>query len=125
MSVIQFLTDDRGNRTSAVIPIELFNKLMAESHLSEEAFEPVPYQAGPDDDETIPHEVLKISRRQSVPLHVAWRLHRKMSQEDVATALGITQAGVSKLESRKKPQKQTLEKLATLYQCRTTQLYID
>ncbi|MSE18669.1 helix-turn-helix domain-containing protein, partial [Pantoea agglomerans] len=59
------------------------------------------------------------------PLHVAWRLHRHLSQEEVANKLGITQAGVSKLESRKKPQKQTLEKLAALYDCRTSQLYID
>ncbi|MGK3144071.1 helix-turn-helix domain-containing protein [Pantoea sp. C2G6] len=124
MNAIQFLTDERGNRTGAVIPIELFNKLMAESHL-EEAFESVPYKAGPDDDDLIPHDVLKISRRQLVPLHVAWRLHREMSQEEVARQLGITQAGVSKLESRKKPQKQTLEKLAALYRCKTTQLYID
>lgn len=124
MNTIQFLTDERGNRTGAVIPIELFNKLVAGRHL-DEVFEPLPYKAGSDDDETIPHDVMKISRRQSVPLHVAWRLHRQMSQEEVANKLGITQAGVSKLESRKKPQKQTLEKLAALYDCRTSQLYID
>ena len=124
MNTIQFLTDERGNRTGAVIPIELFNKLMAERHL-DDVFESVPYEVGPDDDETIPHDVMKISRRQSVPLHVAWRLHRHLSQEEVANKLGITQAGVSKLESRKKPQKQTLEKLAALYGCRTSQLYID
>lgn len=124
MSAIQFLIDESGNRTSAVIPIALFEKLMAKSDL-DEAYEPVPYNAGPNDDEMIPHEVLKISRRQAVPLHVAWRIHRQMSQEDVARELGITQAGVSKLESRKKPQMQTLEKLAALYRCRTGQLYLD
>ncbi|MGP2484606.1 helix-turn-helix domain-containing protein [Pantoea eucalypti] len=124
MNAIQFLTDECGNRTGAVIPIELFNRLMAGRHL-DDVFEPLTYKAGPDDDETIPHDVMKISRRQSVPLHVAWRLHRQMSQEEVANKLGITQAGVSKLESRKKPQKQTLEKLAALYDCRTSQLYID
>ncbi|WP_313652780.1 helix-turn-helix transcriptional regulator [Pantoea sp.] len=124
MNAIQFLTDERGNRTGAVIPIELFNRLMADRHL-EDVFEALPCKAGPDDDETIPHDVMKISRRQSVPLHVAWRLYRQMSQEEVAKILGITQAGVSMLESRKKPQKKTLEKLAALYDCRTTQLYLD
>lgn len=124
MSTIQYLTDATGKRTSAVIPIELFERLMAKSNL-DEAFESVPYTPGPDDDETIPHYVLKIRRRQSVPLHVAWRLYRGLSQEEVARELGITQAGVSNMESRKKPQKQTLEKLAALYECRPTQLYID
>jgi len=51
MNAIQFLTDERGNRTGAVIPIELFNKLMAERHL-DDVFESVPYEVGPDDDET-------------------------------------------------------------------------
>ena len=53
MSAIQFMTDAEGNRISAVIPIELFNKLAAESEL-DEFFEPVPFEADDNDDETIP-----------------------------------------------------------------------
>jgi DNA-binding Xre family transcriptional regulator len=123
MNGIQFLTDATGKRTSAVIPIELFEKLVAESEL-DEFFEPVPYEAGDNDDETLPGDVINILHKQDVPLHVAWRLYRGMSQDDVAAALGITQAGVSKMESRTKPQKATLEKLAKLYDCRVTQLYM-
>ena len=122
MNGIQFLTDAEGNRTSAVIPIELFNKLVAESQL-EEFFEPVPYDADDNDDETIPGAVVDIQLDQKVPLHVAWRLHRGYSQEYVAEALGITQAGVSMMEKRAKPQKATREKLAQIYNCRETQLY--
>lgn len=58
-------------------------------------------------------------------MHVAWRLFRGLSQEDVAKELGITQAGVSNMEKRKKPQKTTLEKLAALYNCRVTQLVLE
>lgn len=122
MSVIQFLTDAEGNRTSAVIPIELYNKLVAESEL-EEFFEPVPYAADDNDDETIPGEVVDISHDSAVPLHAAWRMYRGYSQDQVAEALGITQAGVSQMEKRAKPQKATLEKLARIYDCRVKQLY--
>lgn len=122
MNGIQFLTDADGNRTSAVIPIELFNKLAAESDLAE-FFEPVPYEADDNDDETIPGNVVDIKLANKVPLHVAWRLHRGYSQEYVAEALNITQAGVSNMEKRAKPQRATLEKLARIYDCRVTQLY--
>jgi len=122
MSAIQFITDAEGNRISAVIPIELFNKLAAETEI-DEFFEPVPYEADDNDDETIPGAVVDIRYDNKVPLHVAWRLHRGYSQEYVAEALGITQAGVSNMEKRAKPQKTTLEKLARIYDCRVTQLY--
>jgi DNA-binding XRE family transcriptional regulator len=122
MSAIQFMTDAEGNRVSAVIPIELFNKLAAESELAE-FFEPVPYEADDNDEETIPGAVVDLRHNNNVPLHAAWRLYRGYSQEYVAEALGITQAGVSNMERRAKPQRATLEKLAVIYDCRVTQLY--
>jgi len=122
MSAIQFMTDAEGNRISAVIPIEIFNKLAAESELAE-FFESVPYEADDNDDETIPGAVVDIRHENNVPLHAAWRLYRGYSQEYVAEALGITQAGVSNMKKRAKPQKATLEKLARIYDCRITQLY--
>lgn len=39
---IHYLTDEDGNRISAVIPIALFEKLMAETEI-DDAFEQVPY----------------------------------------------------------------------------------
>ncbi|MGD8106389.1 helix-turn-helix domain-containing protein [Pantoea sp. FN0302] len=124
MSAIQFITDAEGNRISAVVPIELFEKLVAETEL-DEFFEPVPYEAGDNDEETFPHDVVMIRRKQNVPMHVAWRIYRNLTREQVAEALGITTSGVAKLETRTKPQKKTLEKLAKLYDCRVTQLYLD
>lgn len=122
MSAIQFITDAEGNRVSAVISIELFNRLVAERELAE-FYEPVPYVADDNDDETIPGAVVNIRHENNVPLHAAWRLYRGYSQEYVAEALGITQAGVSNMKKRAKPQKATLEKLARIYDCRITQLY--
>ncbi|MEQ4530364.1 MAG: helix-turn-helix transcriptional regulator [Mixta sp.] len=124
MSAIQYMTDANGKRISAVIPIELFNKLVADADL-EELFASLPYEAGDNDEETIPHDVVKIRRKEKVPLHAAWRIYRGLSQAEVAKALGITQAGVSAIEQRTKPQRATLEKLAKLYDCRPTQLYLD
>lgn len=108
MNAIQFITDAEGNRISAVIPIELFNKLAAESEL-DVFFEPVPYEADDNDDETIPGAVVDIRHENNVPLHAAWRLYRGYSQEYVAEALGITQASVSNMEKRAKPQRQRLK----------------
>lgn len=71
MNAIQFITDAEGNRISAVIPIELFNKLAAESEL-DVFFEPVPYEADDNDDETIPGAVVDIRHENNVPLHGAY-----------------------------------------------------
>ena len=124
MSKVQYVTDENGNRISAIIPISLFNRLVAQSDL-DELYESVPVEAGESDVETYPHEVVKLHRKEGVPMHVAWRLFRGLSQEDVAKERGITQAGGSNMEKRKKPQKTTLEKLAALYNCRVTQLVLD
>ena len=124
MSKVQYVTDENGNRISAIIPISLFNRLVAQSDL-DELYESVPVEAGESDVETYPHEVVKLHRKEGVLMHVAWRLFRGLSQEDVAKELGITQAGVSNMEKRKKPLKTTLEKLAALYNCRVTQLVLD
>jgi len=118
------LTDENGARQSAVIPIDLFNKLVDAADL-DEFYEPVPYVPGPNDDETIPHEVVGFQIKKGVTLQAAWRLYRGLSQEAVAEALGITQAGVANMEKRAKPQSATLEKLAKLYDCRVTQLLDD
>jgi predicted XRE-type DNA-binding protein len=124
MRNIQFLTDENGTRQSAVIPIELFNKLVDAAGL-DELYEPVLYAPGANDDETIPHEVVGIQIKKGVTLQAAWRLYRGLSQEAVAEALGISQAGVANMEKRAKPQRATLDKLAKLYDCRATQLIDD
>ncbi|MCE0812528.1 helix-turn-helix transcriptional regulator [Buttiauxella sp. A2-C1_F] len=124
MKKIQFLTDENGARQSAVIPIDLFNKLVEAADL-DDFYESVPYAPGPNDDETIPHEVVGYQMRKGATLHAAWRMYRGLSQEAVAEVLGISQAGVANMEKRAKPQRSTLEKLAELYRCRVTQLIDD
>lgn len=124
MKNIQFITDAEGVKQSAIIPIELFDRLVESADL-DELYESIPYTPGPHDDETIPNEVVTIQFDKDVSLQAAWRIFRGLSQDDVAKALGITQSGVANMEKRKKPQQSTLEKLAELYGCRVTQLTLD
>ncbi|PLR29842.1 transcriptional regulator [Chimaeribacter californicus] len=121
---VQYLTDEAGNRISVVVPIETFNRLVESADIPE-LWEQVPYTPGENDDETIPSEVIGIVIKKGVSLLAAWRIHRNMSQKDVADQLGVTQANVSKMEKSERPQAGTLEKFAKLYNCRVGQLTDD
>lgn len=121
---IQFITDGNGNKQAVILSIAEYNQLLNDAD-RDEGFEPVPYTAGPNDDETIPHEVVSISVEKDVKLQAAWRIYRRLSQADVAEALGMTQAAVSQMEKADAPRKATLEKLAKLYECRVTQISLD
>ncbi|QCR38712.1 helix-turn-helix domain-containing protein [Nissabacter sp. SGAir0207] len=121
MIEVQYLTDAEGNRTHVVVEIGLFNRLAASADIPEQ-WEDIPYEAGENDSETIPTEVVGISIKKGVTLLAAWRIHRNMSQKEAADALGITQAGISKIEKSERPHAATLEKFAKLYDCRPEQL---
>lgn len=123
MTGLQFVTDDNGKRISAIVPIELFDKLIANADI-EELYEPIPYTAGPDDRVSVPHEVVKLTHDKNVTTIAAWRMYRGMTQKEVADALGVTAANVTQMEKRLKPQKATLEKLAVIYRCDVEQLYL-
>lgn len=82
-------------------------------------------EKGDNDDETIPHEVVSISIEHDISLLGAWRVYRGLSQAEVAKQTGLTQSAISQMESKEsKPQMKTLERLARVYNCRSTQLYV-
>nr|WP_113864805.1 helix-turn-helix transcriptional regulator [Brenneria salicis]NMN92390.1 putative transcriptional regulators [Brenneria salicis ATCC 15712 = DSM 30166]RBP67730.1 helix-turn-helix protein [Brenneria salicis ATCC 15712 = DSM 30166]RLM32301.1 transcriptional regulator [Brenneria salicis ATCC 15712 = DSM 30166] len=121
---IQVIHDKNGNPEYAVVPYELYQRLIANSD-DGALYESVPYVSDDDDDVTIPHNVVSIHIDQDVSIQAAWRILRGMSQQEVAKALGITQAAVSQLESPdSKPQKRTRKKLAELYDCKPEQLIL-
>lgn len=122
--MIEFITDSAGKRKAAIVPIELFEKLTENADLAE-LWEPVPYNAGKNDDAFIPGEVVDISVQKGVTLHAAWRLFRGLTQKQVAEALNITQASVSAMEKSEKPRNLNLQKLAELYDCQPEQLTDD
>lgn len=118
----QYIYDEAGKPQFVVLPVAEYEKLLSDA---EGEWESIPIEASPDDDETVPHEVVGIMIDQEVSLQAAWRIHRDLSQYDVAEKLGTTQSAISQLErAESKPQKKTRERLAKLYDCRPEQLVI-
>ncbi|PWC17854.1 helix-turn-helix domain-containing protein [Brenneria corticis] len=121
---IQVIRDKNGNPEYAVVPYELYQRLISNSD-DDTLYEGIPYTSDDDDDVSIPHEVVSIHVDQDVSIQAAWRILRGLSQQEVAKALGITQAAVSQLESPdSRPQKRTRNKLAELYNCKPEQLIL-
>ncbi|QHA85557.1 helix-turn-helix domain-containing protein [Serratia rhizosphaerae] len=117
MSKPQYINDVAGKPQYVVLPIDEYERLISNDWAD------VPYRAGDNDDEVIPHDVVSIMVDQDVSLIAAWRIHRGLSQYEVAERLGTTQSAVSQWESvDSKPQKKTREKLAALYNCRPEQM---
>jgi Helix-turn-helix. len=71
----------------------------------------------------IPHAVVRIMVEQECSLMAAWRHHRKLSQSDLAKALGTSQSAVAQTESvTSRPQKATREVWASILACDPDQL---
>ncbi|MFJ5442466.1 MULTISPECIES: helix-turn-helix transcriptional regulator [Pectobacterium] len=120
MSKLQFINDVNGKPQFVVLPITEYERLMSDS---DAGYEDIPYIADEHDDETVPNDVVEIMFRDDVSLLAAWRIHRGLSQYDVAEKLGTTQSAVSQWEAKdSRPQRKTREKLAGLYHCRPEQM---
>ncbi|QGG11421.1 helix-turn-helix domain-containing protein [Enterobacter cancerogenus] len=124
MAGIQFITDNRGHRVSAVVPIDLFEKLISDSDL-DELYDIVQNEEGPSDNVRYPNEVVTILSDKNCTMQAAWRIYRGMTQKQVAEALGITQATVSEFEKSERPRKDNLNRLAKLYNCSPEQLVLE
>ncbi|HFZ2381621.1 TPA: helix-turn-helix domain-containing protein [Citrobacter freundii] len=124
MANIQFITDSRGQRISAVVPIELFEKLTRDSDIAE-LYEPVQNEIGTSDNVRYPNEVINILSEKGCTMQAAWRVYRGLTQKQVAEALGIKQSTVSEFEKSERPRKDNLERLATLYKCSPEQLTLE
>ena len=124
MANIQFITDSRGQRISAVVPIELFEKLTRDSDIAE-LYEPVQNETGTSDNVRYPNEVINILSEKGCTMQAAWRVYRGLTQKQVAEALGIKQSTVSEFEKSERPRKDNLERLATLYKFSPEQLTLE
>ncbi len=124
MAGIQYITDNRGHRVSAVVPIDLFEKLISDSDL-DELYDIVQNEEGPSDNVRYPNEVITILSDKNCTMQAAWRIYRGMTQKQVAEALGITQATVSEFEKSERPRKDNLNRLAKLYNCSPEQLVLE
>ncbi|MEI7379828.1 helix-turn-helix transcriptional regulator [Pectobacterium versatile] len=124
MSNIKYITDERGQKISAVIPIELFEKLIHNSEL-DGLYELVQNDTGPSDNVQYPNEVINILSSKNCTMQAAWRIYRGMTQKQVAEKLGIKQSTVSEFEKSERPRKENIERLAELYNCKPEQLILE
>ncbi|AVY99387.1 transcriptional regulator [Lelliottia sp. WB101] len=121
---IQFITDSRGRKVSAVVPIDLFEKLISDSEL-DELYDAVQDEKGASDNVRYPNDVINILSERNCTMQAAWRIYRGLTQKNVAEALGIKQGTVSEFEKSERPRKDNLERLAKLYDCRPEQLILE
>lgn len=124
MANIQFITDSRGQRISAIVPIELFEKLTLDREI-DELYEPVQNETGTSDDVRYPNEVINILSEKNCTMQAAWRIYRGMTQKQVADALGIKQSTVSEFERSERPRRDNIERLSALYRCSPEQLTLE
>jgi len=96
---IQFIERD-GHREYAVVPIEIWDKV---KDLIEDLDDAAALkQAVAEDDGTrIPHTVLKAELAGDHPIK-AWREHRGITQDALASAVGISKPYLSQMENRKR-----------------------
>jgi DNA-binding XRE family transcriptional regulator len=67
----------------------------------------------PDEEVTLPHEVVKMSTLGGMSLLRAWREHLELTQEEVARRMGITQPAYARIEGGKtQPRVATCKRLA-------------
>lgn len=88
------------------------------------AFVVIPYQQYLDQHgaiELIPHSVVSRIVDGATPIR-AWREHLNLTQEEVATRMGISQPAFAQQEAVNKPRRATREKIAQAFGIRADQL---
>lgn len=91
---IQYI-EQNGKPAFVVIPYDDYMKLI------------------PQEDETIPHEIVTLVIKKGMNLVKAWRTYLGLTQSDIAKKAGITQAALSQMEKDENTLRtSTLEKLA-------------
>ena len=61
---------------------------------------------------TVPNEVVNLAYERGVSPMAAWREHFNLTQAEVASRIGVSQAAYAQMERGKQPRKATLEKVA-------------
>ncbi|MFL1500561.1 helix-turn-helix domain-containing protein [Pseudomonas sp. O64] len=99
---IQVINDLEGKPAFVVIPYGQYLAQQGRNHL-------------------IPYQVVSLIIDGFTPIR-AWREHLNLTQEDVATRLGISQSAFAQQEAVNKPRRATREKIAKAFGINATQL---
>jgi DNA-binding XRE family transcriptional regulator len=62
---------------------------------------------------TVPNEIVNVVFERGVSPMAAWREHLGLTQAEVASRIGITQAAYAQMERVQRPRRATLDKVAT------------
>jgi len=95
------IIEQGGKPVFAVIPYDEYIR----------TFNPVVRPAIPNND-LIPHEVVMMTLRLGMSQARAWREYLGLTQDEVATKMGVTQSALAQMETSTKPRKATRQKLA-------------
>ena len=76
----------------------------------------------PDEEVTLPHEVVKRSTLGGVSLVRAWREYLGLTQASVAERLGVSQAAYAQTEAAARPRKATVARVAAALRITVEQL---
>ncbi len=98
---IQYINNEQGVPTFAVMPIATLNWLKQKANFSD------PIETG------IPESVAKLALLNDYSALRAWREHLGLTQNEVARRLGISQAAYSQHENSQTLRKSTRIKIAT------------
>lgn len=117
----QYVNDMHGNPLYVLVPIDDFKLLTADEDDNE--WEDIPTESDEFDQVCIPHEVVCIAIEKDVSQIAAWRIYRGLTQAQAAQKAGISQAALSQIERKgSRPQAQTREQFAKIYDCQPEQL---
>lgn len=99
MTAIQFIQRE-GNREYAIVPIDLWERVQ---HLFEDMEDVRIHDAAVADDDgfRVPAAVLDAQLAGDHPIK-AWRDHRRLTQDALANAAGVSKPYLSQIENRKR-----------------------
>lgn len=103
---VQTILNDDGKPAFVVIPYDEYRQMV-------------------EPRSTIPHEVVGMVINKGYSLPRAWRIYSRLTQKDVAMALGVSQSAISQIEKTgTRPKKSTLGKLSDIFNI-DTELLLD
>lgn len=94
---VQLLRDAGGHPVFAILPFAQYQTLVHGKTKAEPG---------------IPNAVVNAVFDRDISTMTAWREHLRLTQEEVAERMGITQPALAQMEAAKRPRKATLVKVA-------------
>lgn len=108
---VQIIESD-GQPTFAVIPYKQYQQMCDKIAENELILEP----------DEIPHEVVSMTLSKKYSPAKAWRTYLRLTQNEAAKLLDMTQSALSQIENSERLKPETIKKLANAYQISTEQL---